>query len=218
MSARALQPRFEPPKEVADTMPLMDAYMPSTQKRRRSVPRGGYVSNSQTEPRGGVRQITVPQAARDLATLSDIGYQDAFVIDVDRPRERTAEQWARAILDGASQTLRLRLWSAWMMLGLRLAPPFSKRHVLGWEIRRQTPDFVLLGARSRIGMPAELLVMRREDGLLFDTFVQKSNPLARAVWAGIEPTHERVLPALLSQFRRRIRQTRIGGVAGRRGR
>jgi hypothetical protein len=94
--------------------------------------------------------------------------------------------------------------AAWMTLGLRLAPPTSQRHALGWEIRHNQAGAVLLGARSRIGMPAELLVTRHDGALLFDTFVQHNNPVARAVWAAIEPTHERVVPAILRQFRRRV--------------
>lgn len=151
-----------------------------------------------------MRQIAVPEEARRLGTLDRIDYEDAFLVAVADPQARTAQQWAGAILDGAPRGLRMRLWSSWMMLGLRLGLPRSARHVLGWEIRRSTPDHVLLGARSRIGMPAELLVERQADGLLFDTFVQTDNALARMTWAAIEPTHERTVPAILRQFRRRM--------------
>jgi hypothetical protein len=151
-----------------------------------------------------VRKIAVPPAARALSTLAHIDYEDAFLVDVGALEGRTAEQWARAILDDAPESLRLRLWAGWMMLGLRLGAPGSKRHVLGWEIRDKSPDFVLLGARSRVGMPAEILVKREPDGLLLDVFVQKNNPIARAVWAAIQPAHERIVPALLRQLSRRV--------------
>jgi hypothetical protein len=150
-----------------------------------------------------VRAVPVPGAARALSSLEHIDYADAFLVDIQRPGRRTAEQWVRAIFDESANTLRLRLWSGWMVIGLRLAPPFATGHVLGWEIRRSTPESVLLGARSRIGMPAELLVSRQGEGLLFDTFVQQNNRIARAVWSAIEPTHRSVVPALLRQFMRR---------------
>jgi len=172
-------------------------------RSRQLVARNGYVGDPQLSGRGGVQQVAVPNAARELSTLARIDYEDAFLVDVGAPPTRAAEQWARAILDDAPTSVRLRLWSAWMMLGLRLASPGSRRHVLGWEIRKATPDYVLLGSRSRIGMPAELLVKRHGKTLLFDTFVQKSNPIAAAAWAAIERTHERTVPALLGQFRRR---------------
>jgi len=47
----------------------------------------------------------------------------------------------------------------------------------------RTPAFVVLAAGSRIGMPGELLFMREPGGLLFATFVQQKNCVARAVWA-----------------------------------
>jgi hypothetical protein len=46
-------------------------------------------------------------------------------------------------------------------------------------------------------MPAELLVKREPQALLFATFVKKQTPLARAVWAAIEPLHRRVVPRVL---------------------
>lgn len=167
------------------------------QQRRR------YVGHPEAFADGGVRKIALPRAARNLSTLSQIDYADAYLVDVD-PTERTAEQWARKILDGAPLSWRLSLWSAWVTLGLRLAPPTSPRHVLGWEVRHNEAGAVLLGARSLIGMPAELLVKRHDDALLFDTFVEHNNQIAHAAWAVTEPTHERVLPTLLRQFRRRV--------------
>lgn len=157
-------------------------------------------------PDATVRQVAVPAEARGLSTLSQIDYEDAFLVDVGDARRRTAEQWARAILDEAPAALRLELWWTWSVLGLRLASPRSARHVLGWELRRSTPDVALLGARSRIGMPAELLV-KRETGaqLLFDTFVQHGNPIARAVWAAIDPVHRPAARHVLTQAARRAR-------------
>ena len=103
-------------------------------------------------------------------------------------------------------SLRAGLWSSWCAIGLKLGSPRSARLVLGWEVRRSTPDFVLLGARSRIGMPAELLLKRHQGMLLFDTFVQHGNPVARAVWAAVELTHPTVARRVLEDGGRRIRE------------
>jgi hypothetical protein len=147
----------------------------------------------------------VPPAARRLSTLPAIDYEDAFLVDVGEIRHRTAEQWVRAIFDGAPMTMRATLWCAWSTLGLRLASPRSARHVLGWEVRRSTADHVLLGAGSRIGMPAELLLKRERDSLLFSTLVRHENPVARAVWGAIQPGHRPVVRYVLEQARRRLR-------------
>jgi hypothetical protein len=147
-----------------------------------------------------VRQIAVPSAVRARSTLRHADYEDAFVLEIGAAQDRTAEQWARAILEDAPAAMRRSLRRSWLALGLKLgsAAP-SDRFVLGWELRRSTPDFVLLGAGSRIGMPAELLLERRRQTLLLATFVQRGNPIARVLWASVEPMHQRVVPAVLGR-------------------
>lgn len=148
-----------------------------------------------------VRQITVPTTARALTTLSDADYQDAFVVPFGNARERTAEEWARAVLEEAPAATRRKLTSGWSAIGLKLGGGGA---VLGWSVRRSSDDFVLLGAESRIGMPAELLFVRRARSLLFSTFVQRRNMVARLVWARIEPVHGPIVRGLLEDAHRRL--------------
>jgi hypothetical protein len=146
-----------------------------------------------------VREVAVPPAARRLSTLSRIDYAEAFVVETGPTQERTPERWVRAILEEAPVSTRRACVSGWLSLGLKLGSPRSDRFVLGWEVRRSTRDFVLLGAGSRIGMPAELLLERRRQSLLFATFVQHENQLARAVWAGVLPVHRPVVRSVLER-------------------
>ncbi|HEY3727409.1 MAG TPA: hypothetical protein VGL51_09565 [Solirubrobacteraceae bacterium] len=150
-----------------------------------------------------VRQIQVPPAARALSTLPQIDYEDAFIVDIASTGGRTGEQWARAVLQDAPISVRSSLVSGWSALGLRLGCVRSDRLVLGWEVRRSTPEFALLGAGSRIGMPAELLFKRQPDTLLFATFVRQETPIARAVWARVEPVHRPIVRRILEQAARR---------------
>ena len=71
--------------------------------------------------------------------------------------------------------------------------------MLGWEVRRSTPDAALLGASGRLGLSGELLFERQRHTLLFATFVQLDNPVARALWARIAPRHRQVVRDLLAQ-------------------
>ena len=141
----------------------------------------------------------MPPAARMLSTLSRVDYEDAFLVDTGPAQNRTAEQWARAILEDAPILLRTALPWGWFALGLEHGSTRSERFVLGWEVRRSTADFVLLGAGSRFGLRAELLFERRRRTLLFATFVQQENPIARAVWAGLAPVHRQVVRYLLKR-------------------
>lgn len=185
-------------------MPLHD----QPRERRRTIRGRGAETPGSPEVvlMAPVRQIAVPAAARALSGLPQIDYADAFLVEIDRPADRTPAEWMRVIFDEAPAHLRLRLWSAWIALGLRLSTPDAKGRVLGWSVRRSTQDFVLLGANSRIGMPAELLLMRHRRRLLFDAFVQQDNPIARAVWASVQPVHTRTVPWVFGQFVRRVRE------------
>ena len=108
-------------------------------------------------------------------------------------------------MEDAPASVRMRLLSAWSAIGLKVGLAGSDRSVVGWEIRASEPDFVLLGAESRIGMPGELLLRRDEHQLLFATFVRQDNWIARALWASVEPAHVRTVRSLLEQASRRIR-------------
>ena len=148
---------------------------------------------------GRVRQVTLPPAARALSTLPHVDYEDAFLVETGRAQDRTAEQWARAILEDAPVSMRNALSRGWSTLGLRVGSTDPDRFVLGWELRRSTPDVALLGARGRLGLSGELLFERQQHTLLFATFVQLENAIARALWTGIASRHRQVVRDLLEQ-------------------
>jgi hypothetical protein len=158
----------------------------------------GLLGRTQYEP-DVVRQVAMPPAARRLSSLSQIDYADAFVVRVGPTRDLTGEQWARAILQDAPILTRSALVLGWSSLGLRLSSVRSDRYVLGWKVLASTPSFALLGAGSYLGLAAQLFVKRQRQSLLFCTFVQQENAIARAVWAGVGPVHRRVVPYVLEQ-------------------
>jgi hypothetical protein len=150
-----------------------------------------------------VRQVALPPAARALSTLPDIDYEDAFLVETGPGQKRTGEQWARAILEDAPIITRSALVWGWSALGLQLPWPRSGRFVLGWEVRRSSPDFALLGARSLVGLAAELLFKRQPETLLVATLLHQENHIARAVWAGVRPVHLPVVRYVLELASRR---------------
>jgi hypothetical protein len=128
-----------------------------------------------------------------------VDYADAFVVEAAAAQERSAEEWIRSVLDDAPTGLRRALRSGWHSLGLELGPDDSDGLVLGWEVRRSTGAHVLLGAGSRLGMPAELVLQRRPRSLLLATLIRQENPLVRAMWAGMVHVHRRVVPNVLAR-------------------
>jgi len=139
-----------------------------------------------------------------MSSLDRVDYVDSFMVRVPDPRRWPAERWARLVLTEAPPELRARLIAGWLALGLKL----SRRpgSILGWTVRIGTPDYVLLGAGSRVGMPAELLFKREARGVRFCTFVAHDNAVARGMWAATEPVHERVVLSLLRSARQRCDQ------------
>jgi hypothetical protein len=152
------------------------------------------------------RRVAVPADARTLSTLTRIDYEDAFVIEAGGARERTSEQWARAVLEDASTALRLAARVAWLAIALRLGSSPTDQYVLGWRVRRRTPEFTLLGASSPFGLEGELLFRPQEQSLLYATFVQQKNVVMRAVWTLVEPGHRQFVRQLLEQTSRRQRR------------
>ena len=150
-----------------------------------------------------VREVDLPPDARTLTTLPRVDYTDCSVLETARAGDRTGEQWARAMLEEAPAGMRTNLRRGWFALGVRLGSTDDPDLVLGWPIRRSSPDFALLAARSLFGMEAEILVKRLQDGVLAATFMRFSNPAVRVFWAGFGFQHRRVVRHLLVQAGRR---------------
>lgn len=158
---------------------------------------------SPVQARNPAREIAVPPAARALSTPSRIDYENAVLVAIDAvddsARDRTAEQWARAVHEDAPADTRRALTQGWTRFGLRLGPAHSDRHVLGWPIRRSTPDHVLLGTGSENGLQVELLIQHSPHTLLFASFVQRDTDAARTLWAEVEHMHTPVMCRLLDE-------------------
>ena len=74
-----------------------------------------------------VHNIGVPPAARALTTLPHVDYEDGFLLETDLAETRTAEQWARAIIEETPTATRKALRRGWLALGLKLGPTSSDR-------------------------------------------------------------------------------------------
>src|SRR3954466_898856 len=150
-----------------------------------------------------VRPVALPAEIRRLTGLPRLDYSDCVVADGVPASERSAEDWARAVIEGASARTRSVLRHAWALLGVRLGSADDPSLVLGWPVRRRGPDLVVLAAGSPIGIDAEVLCRVQDDRLLMATFMHLKNPLARLTWALVAPSHQRIVPRLIRQAIRR---------------
>jgi hypothetical protein len=157
--------------------------------------------HTRVSPDWSVNPVPLPADARAFSTLARIDYEDAFRVDAGF--NRPAEQWVRAMLNDAPLSVRSRLVAGWLALGLNLRGPWSADRVLGWEVQHSDPDVVLLAADSWLGLRGQLLFATEPRGLLFSTFIQQDNPLARSLWAAITQHHQHVVQSLLAHAARR---------------
>ena len=129
------------------------------------------------------------------STLPRVDYADHFVFHTPTAG-RTAEGWARTVLEGAGTATKAQLLAGWSSLGLQLDLK-DPGAVLGWLVAHRTDDAVLLKAGSRIGLPGELLFTTTEDALHLSTFVQHRNAAARALWTKVIPVHRQTVRRVL---------------------
>ena len=148
-------------------------------------------------------ETPLPDWVRDGTALKRIDYSDTFRLP-DTGTTMTAEQWAREVLEHASEPLRRSLPRGWFVLGLRHGSTRSPHHVLGWPIRDSRDDRIVLGATSRIGMPAELVLARDGDAWLFATLVEHDNRAVAALWRAISARHRDVVRHLLRSAAGRV--------------
>jgi hypothetical protein len=163
--------------------------MPSATKHRTPAGHAGRV----------VRPIALPGRARSLTALPRLDYTDSFLVATERPRDLTAHEWARVILEEAPPFWRRRLPGGWHALGLDHVPVGAEHSVLGWPIVYDTPDCLVLGAAGHRGLSAELFLERRDDGLAFATLLLQHNWAARLEWAAIAVPHRLIVSYLLER-------------------
>lgn len=156
-----------------------------------------------SEPVSEPRQVAVPESARALCALARIDYEDGFAIETGAARNRTPEQWARALLEDAPTTRGRALWRLAATVGVLPRAGGSRRRSVGaWTQRRSTPEVAIVAAGAPVGISAEMIFSLEREALLWTTFVQLRNPLARRLWARIAPVHRGVVPALLKRAQR----------------
>ncbi len=74
-----------------------------------NVPGGVHYVTRRERPgrnRSAADHRALPSAARTLSTLSHVDYEDVFLVETGPAQDRTGEQWARAILEGAPTSTR----------------------------------------------------------------------------------------------------------------
>lgn len=137
------------------------------------------------------------------AALEQADFACAYAIEVLPGDGRTSEEWARTAWEGAPRPLRWFMRAGWRYaLGLRLGPPGSGDHILGWRIVDERPGQTVCEAHSRLLKAYN--VFSREDGrLVWSTFVFYGQPVAPGIWRPASLLHRLLVPRALRRAQSR---------------
>jgi hypothetical protein len=148
------------------------------------------------------RSINADASLEALSELTGADYRYACQLTTHGDHVRTAEDWARAVFEGAPSAVRGFVVAGWVVgLRLQLGPRPSPSYVLGWSILSNTPETVVLATESPL-LTARLVVQVQPQAVVHATFVGYKRRLARVFWAVAAPIHRLTIPYLLRHARR----------------
>jgi hypothetical protein len=139
----------------------------------------------------------VPGAVRSIVTLADPDYMDLFTVSTPIAKDRSAEQWIRAVLE-QSAVARHNARRVWRLMGLRLGPQDSADHVQGWKISGRGADWVRVETASWY-LTAQAICLVEQGRVSISLALRYDHPAARLAWAVVSGPHQRALPVMLRQ-------------------
>jgi hypothetical protein len=138
----------------------------------------------------------VPDTIRDLDTLASADYADLFTATTSGATEKSAEEWARAVLEGTPTGRSApRLWR---LLGLGLGPTPSADFVQGWKIAARGENWIRIEASSWC-MTAHAVLLVDDGHVSLALFVRYDRPIAALIWSAVSVMHRRAVPVMLRQ-------------------
>jgi hypothetical protein len=137
----------------------------------------------------------VPKRIRLLSGLGDAHYVDLCSVTTEGTR-RSAEEWARAVVDGTAGHRAQFVWR--VILGLRLEPRSAPDSIGGWRIADRGEGWIRCEARSW-GLTAHILCYVDERQVSVAVFVRFDRPLAALVFAPVGLGHRLAIPGLLRE-------------------
>jgi hypothetical protein len=142
----------------------------------------------------------VPAKVLSLVTLGEPDYVDCFTIATPRATERSAEEWARAILELAPLARRSTR-PLWRLMGLRLGPPNSPDHVQGWRIAERGDVWLRVETGSWYAS-AQAVCLVEEGRISISLSLHYDRLPAAVIWAIVSGPHQRAVPVMLRQAMR----------------
>jgi hypothetical protein len=138
----------------------------------------------------------IPEEIRCLDTLGSPDYVDLFTLTTSGAADKSAEEWARAVLEDTPTGRSAPL--LWRRLGLRLGPTPSTDHVQGWKIADRGDDWIRIETTSWFATAHAVLKVGHEQVSLA-LFLRYDLPIAAVIWPPVSVLHRRGVPVMLHQ-------------------
>jgi hypothetical protein len=138
----------------------------------------------------------IPEAIRCLDTLTRPDYVDLFTVPTSGAADKSAEEWARAMLEDTPTGRSAP--TLWRLLGLRLGPMPSPGCVQGWKIAERGEDWIRVEAISWF-MTAHAVVKVDDGHVSLGLFVRYDRRIAALIWPPVSRMHRRGVPVILHQ-------------------
>lgn len=130
-------------------------------------------------------------------------YDDCFTAPRAAADDRTPEQWARAVFEGAPRPVRWFLVNGFRYgLGLRFGPWPSPEHVLGWAIIDRSADSLTVESRSWF-LTSRLVFRTETTHLSQSTYVRYDRRIAAIIWPPVSLLHRQIVPRIVRHAARR---------------
>jgi len=139
----------------------------------------------------------VPEAVRALTTLAEPDYVDLFTVTTPMATDKSAEEWARAVLEQASVSRR-NARALWRLMGLRLGPPHSPDHVQGWKIAARGDNWIRVETASWY-LTAQAVCLVEEWHVSLSLSLRYDRPVGALIWNLVAGPHQRGVPVMLRQ-------------------
>ncbi|MFG2680405.1 DUF2867 domain-containing protein [Streptomyces sp. NPDC048392] len=145
----------------------------------------------------------IPAIRRVRVDPAGTHFASAFVLPAAGLPRLTPEEWVRASYEDVPAVLRELIRTGWTgVLGLRLGPRSSARHVAGWRMTETGPGRIALEARAP-SLTVRNVVTVDGSRLLWATYVRYTGRSGRVLWSLAAPVHHLAVPLLLGRAVRR---------------
>jgi hypothetical protein len=157
---------------------------------------GSHETQENPSQEGFVGLDNIPESIRSLDTLPRPDYADLFTARTSGATAKTAEQWARALLEESATGRSAPI--LWRLIGLRLGPMPSADYVQGWKIADRGDGWIRAETSSS-WLTAHAVVKVDDRRVSLALFVRYDHAVAAILWPPVSALHRRGAPVMVHQ-------------------